>query len=112
MAERRSLSQGLEVPDRNTSELEKEFVSDGKISKKKERNISLLQNNKPDDVYADEQQVIEEIWFPVTFRLPRSLIAELGVYSAQQRAKGKKPWKKQEIIAQFLRQGLQQTTEK
>jgi hypothetical protein len=71
-----------------------------------------LQNDKPNQIPHDEQQEVEDIWFPVTFRLPRSLIAELGVYSAHQRAKGKKPWKKQEIIAQFLRQGLQHTMEK
>ena len=112
MAERRSLSQGLEVPDRSSLELEQEFIKEGNISKKKERNISLLQNNKPNQIPTDEEQGVEDIWFPVTFRLPRSLIGELGVYSAQQRAKGKKPWKKQEIIAQFLRQGLQHTTDK
>ena len=112
MAERRSLSQGLEVPDRSSSELEQEFIKEGNISRKKERNISLLQNNKSDRIPTEDQQEVEDIWFPVTFRLPRSLIAELGIYSAQQRAKGKKPWKKQEIIAQFLREGLQHTMEK
>jgi hypothetical protein len=100
------------VPDHNSLELEREFINEGNISKKKERNISLLQNTKPAHIPTDEQLTVEDIWFPVTFRLPRSLIAELGIYSAQQRAKGKKPWKKQEIIAQFLRQGLQHTTEK
>ena len=104
MAERRSLSQGLEVPDRSSSKLEQEFIKEG--------NISLLQNNKSERIPTEDQQEVEDIWFPVTFRLPRSLIAELGIYSAQQRAKGKKPWKKQEIIAQFLREGLQHTMEK
>jgi hypothetical protein len=92
MAERRSMSQGLSVPDQTSFQMEREFVNEGNISRKKE--------------------VGEDIWLPVTFRLPRSLIAELGVFAAHQRAKGRKPWKKQEIIAQFLRQGLQRRIDK
>jgi hypothetical protein len=112
MAERRSLSQGLSVPDQTSFEIEREFVNEGNISRNKERNISLLQKTQTEHISASEQEVAEDIWLPVTFRLPRSLIAELGVFSALQRAKGRKPWKKQEIIAQFLRQGLQRRIDK
>ena len=112
MAGRRSMSQGLNVPDHIAAAMEKEFVNEGNIARKKASNISLLQNTPAEQFPADEQQVVEDIWFPVTFRLPRSLIAELGLFSAQQRAKGRRPWKKQEIIAHFLRQGLQRTVEK
>jgi hypothetical protein len=112
MAVRRSMSQGLSVPDQTSPEAEREFLREGNLSIKKERNITILQNTATQQETWGESREEEDIWLPVTFRLPRSLIAELGLFSAQQRAKGKKPWKKQEIIAHFLRQGLRGRREK
>jgi hypothetical protein len=100
------MSQGLSVPDHVTPEIEREFIDEGNVASKKERNIAILQHAVREKTPRDDTPE-EDIWIPVTFRLPRSLIAELGIFSAHQRAKRKKPWKKQEIIADFLRQGLQ-----
>ncbi len=107
MAARRSMSQGLSVPDHVTPEIEREFIHEGNGVNKQERNISILQKETREKISKEEGSDEEDIWIPVTFRLPRSLIAELGIFSAHQRAKRKRPWKKQEIIADFLRQGLQ-----
>ena len=112
MAARRSMSQGLNLPDTISPEAEREFLKEGNIVSKKEINISILQNIETDSDIKERSHKEEDIWLPVTFRLPRSLIAELGMFSALQRAKGKKPWKKQEIIALFLHQGLQRIREK
>jgi hypothetical protein len=106
MTVRRSMSQGLSVPDHVMPEIERKFLQEGSLASNKERNITILQNMARENVLQGEMPEEEDIWIPVTFRLPQSLIAELGIFSAQQRAKRKKPWKKQEIIADFLRQGL------
>jgi hypothetical protein len=94
MAERKSLKRMISP----LSPEQEAFARGINIPKNISRNISENTEISSEEK-AEENQ---GRWITVTFKLPPAQVEQLSAISTARRLKGKKPWKKQEIISQAL----------
>jgi hypothetical protein len=94
MAERKSLKRMISP----LSPEQEAFAKGINIPKNIARNIS--RNTEVSKEGKDEEN--QGRWITVTFKLPPAQVEQLSAISTTRRLKGKKPWKKQEIISQAL----------
>ena len=103
MAERRSLKRMISP----LSPEQEAFAKGTNIPKNISRNIS--ENTAISIQEKDEE--IQGRWITVTFKLPPAQVEQLAAISTARRLRGKKPWKKQEIISQALAVWIAQRNE-
>jgi hypothetical protein len=103
MAERKSLKRMISpLPPEQEA-----FAKGINIPKNISRNIS--ENAEISTQEKDEGN--QGRWITVTFKLPPAQVEELSAISTARRLRGKKPWKKQEIISQALAMWIAQKNE-
>ena len=103
MAERKSLKRMISP----LSPEQEAFAKGRSIPENIAGNISI--NTEISTEEKDEEN--QGRWITVTFKLPPAQVEQLSAISTARRLKGRKPWKKQEIISQALAEWVSQKNE-